>query len=155
MTWQRILILGLTVLSAVTLLAGQSGNGMRRWAAYEVEMQDPAEDPPDAYQDAEFAFARLRYRSLRRGRPSWGTDSNKAERQFVQGVRRLTRIHTRSVEEIVDVDSDEMFNWPWIYAVEVGKWELSEARRIPDGGRFPRQLRVERFPGEPATRVSR
>jgi hypothetical protein len=99
-------------------------------------MQNPAEDPPDAFQEAEFAFARLRYRSPQRGRrrASWGTDSNKAERQFAQGVRRLTRIHTRSVEEIIDVDSDEILNWPWTYAVEVGHWQLSDsqANRLRD-----------------------
>ena len=41
---------------------------------------------------------------------------------------------TRSVEEIIDVDSDEIYNWPWIYAVEVGGWELNEpqARRLRD-----------------------
>jgi len=151
MTWQRILIFGLTVLTAVTVLgAAQSRNGTRRWAQYEYEMQDPAEDPPDAYQEAEFAFARLRYRSYGgRRRPSWGTDSNKAERQFVRGVRRLTRIHTRSVEEIIDVDSDEIFNWPWLYAVEVGHWELSEAqakrlRTYLDRGGF---LMVDDFHG--------
>jgi hypothetical protein len=103
--------------------------------AYEDEMQNPSDDPPDAAEPGEFAFARLRYRGYRGWRrSSWGTDSNKAERQFLQGVRRLTRIHARSVEKIVDVDSDDMFNWPWLYAVEVGHWELSEpqARRIRD-----------------------
>jgi len=46
----------------------------------------------------------------------------------VQGVRRLTRIHTRSVEQVVDLDSDEIYNWPWIYAVEVGHWALTDAQ---------------------------
>lgn len=104
-------------------------------SAYEREMQNPAEDPPDAGEKTEYAFARLRYRGYggyRRGR--WGTDSNKAERQFVQGVRRLTRIHTRSVEQIIDVDSDEIYDWPWLYAVEVGTWQLDDrqARRLRD-----------------------
>ena len=93
-------------------------------------MQNPVDDPPDAYEKTEWAFARLRYRSgygrWRGG--SWGTDSNKAERQFSQGVRRLTRVHTRSVEEIIDVDSDEVYNWPWLYAVEVGHWQLSQSQ---------------------------
>src|SRR6266403_2035667 len=74
MTSQRMLALGLTVASSLTLLnAAQFGQGMRRSAAYEREMQNPAEDPPDAYQEAEFAFARLRYRSPQRsrGRGSW------------------------------------------------------------------------------------
>jgi hypothetical protein len=106
----------------------------RRWAKYEAEMQNPAEDPPDAWEKTEFAFARLRYRSNRDGRwrGRWGTDANKSERQFIQGLRRLTRIHARSVEEIVDIDSDDIFDWPWIYAVGVGDWNLSEpqARRL-------------------------
>lgn len=107
----------------------------RRWAQYEAEMQDPAEDPPDAWEKTEFAFARLRYRSGRDGRwrgRRWGIDANKSDRQFVQGLRRLTRIHARSVEEIVDIESDEIFDWPWIYAVGIGDWSLSEshARRL-------------------------
>jgi hypothetical protein len=117
---------------------------------YEREMQNPADDPDDADVPGEWAFARLRYRSgggWRRG--SWGTDSNKAERVFTQGVRRLTRIQARSVEEIIDVDSDEMFNWPWLYAVEVGYWNLSEAqgkrlREYLDRGGF---LMVDDFHG--------
>ena len=33
-----------------------------------------------------------------------------------------------------DVDSDEIYKWPWLYAVEVGHWVLndSQARRIRD-----------------------
>jgi hypothetical protein len=58
---------------------------------------------------------------------SWPTDYPKADRQFVQGVRRLTRIHTRSSEQVVDLDSDEVFNWPWLYAVEMGHSNLTDA----------------------------
>jgi len=143
----------LAVMMSLTAYAAQRVGGTRRWAEYEREMQDPAEDPPDAYEKTEFAFARLRYRSFRggffRGGGSWGTDSNKAERQFMRGVRRLTRIHTRSVEEIIDVDSDEVFNWPWLYAVEVGHWDLSDSqakrlRAYLDRGGF---LMVDDFHG--------
>ncbi len=126
-----LLLLGLGIWS--TVFAFQRYN-----SRYESEMQDPADDPPDAREPAEYAFARLRYRSYggggRRRRSSWATDSNKAERQLIQGVRRLTRIHARSVEEVIDVDSDEVYNWPWLYAVEVGHWELdnAQAKRIRD-----------------------
>jgi hypothetical protein len=58
----------------------------------------------------------------------WGTDSNKSERLFMLALRRLTRLHTRSVEEIVDIDSDEIFNWPFLYAVGVGDWVLSDSQ---------------------------
>jgi hypothetical protein len=115
----------------------------------EWEMQNPALDPPDAAEKGEYTFARLRYRSYGGDYYSWGTDANKSERQFIQGVRRLTRLHTRSVETIIDADSDEMFNWPWLYAVEVGRWQLSDsqARRLRtylDRGGF---LMVDDFHG--------
>lgn len=106
-----------------------------RYSKYANEMQNPSPDPPDADEKTEYAFARLRYRSAGGWRrSSWGTDSNKAEQQFVQGVRRLTRIHTRSSEEVIDVDSDDVYSWPWLYAVEVGRWELNEpqAKRLRD-----------------------
>jgi len=54
-------------LLAVLLLTAQPGRPARRWAMYEREMQDPADDPPDAWDETEFAFARLRYRSDRDG----------------------------------------------------------------------------------------
>ncbi|HBY60364.1 MAG TPA: hypothetical protein DEH78_11110 [Solibacterales bacterium] len=127
---RRALGLFLIVL-LVGLAAAQTGRG-RRWAMYEHEMQNPADDPPDAWEKTEFAFARLRYRSDRDrwfGRGArWGIDANKSERQFIEGLRRLTRVHARSVEQIVDIDSDEIFDWPWIYAVGVGDWVLSDAQ---------------------------
>jgi hypothetical protein len=101
--------------------------GQRRWQMYEDEMQNPVDDPPDALEAAEFAFARLRYRSPRGWRyQRWGIDANKSERQFIMGLRRLTRVHTRSIEQIVDIDSNDMFDWPWLYAVAVGDWQISE-----------------------------
>lgn len=147
----KIAAMALLLALGGSLFAAQTHIGMRHSEQFEREMQDPTyEDPPDAAEKTEWAFARLRYRGPgQRMRSRWGTDSNKAERVFVQGVRRLTRIHTRSVEEIIDVDSDEIFNWPWIYAVEVGGWELSEAqakrlREYLDRGGF---LMVDDFHG--------
>jgi hypothetical protein len=116
--------------AAVMLAAAQRGRGQNRWAEYEREMQDPIDDPPDAAEKTEFAFGRLRYRSMRNGwgHARWGTDANKSERQFIAGLRRLTRIHARSIEEIIDVDSDEIFNWPWMYGVGVGDWVISDSQ---------------------------
>ena len=162
MTWRSITVVLILICTAWgALYALQSFRG-RRSERYEGEMQDAVDDPPDAYVEGEYAFARLRYPQFqggfgggrgRRGygrRRSWGVDSNRAERHLMQGVRRLTRLDARSVEEIVDADSDEMFNWPWLYAVEVGNWQLSDsqARRLReylDRGGF---LMVDDFHGE-------
>lgn len=127
-------ILGALILAGM-LAGAQSGSRGRRWAQYEHEMQNPAEDPPDAWEEGEFAFARLRYRSWRggwRGGARWGIDANKSDRQFIVALRRLSRVNARSVEEIVDVDSDAIFKWPWLYAVGIGDWQLndSQARRL-------------------------
>jgi hypothetical protein len=140
------------LLLAVMLSAAQSGHRQRRWAIYEGEMQNPAEDPPDAWDKTEFAFARLRFRSPRDGfyYSRWGIDANKSERQFILGLRRLTRVHARSIEHVVDIDSDEIYDWPWLYAVAVGDWRLSDSqvdrlRRYFDRGGF---LMVDDFHGE-------
>src|SRR5262249_45575882 len=77
------------MLAAAALLGAaqylRSGN---RWAKYEHEMQNPVDDPPDALVPAEFAFARLRFRSPRDGyfrrHLRWGTDTNKSDRIFMQ-----------------------------------------------------------------------
>ncbi|MCC6862469.1 MAG: DUF4159 domain-containing protein [Bryobacterales bacterium] len=101
----------------------------RRFRFFQDEEDNPAPIPADAHEKTEFVFARLRYLPgpyARRYYSSWPTDYPKADRQFLQGVRRLTRIHARSMEEVVDLDSDEIFKWPWIYAVETGHWSLTD-----------------------------
>jgi hypothetical protein len=87
--------------------------------------------PPDANEKTEFVFARLQYPQINVGgywgrRGSWSTDYPKADRQFVEGLRRLSRIHVRSVEEVVTLDDDRIFEYPWVYAVEVGHWDLTD-----------------------------
>jgi hypothetical protein len=92
--------------------------------------------PADAGEKTEWQFARLRYDMYDGGgrggrgrfRGAWSVDYPKAERHFAQGIRRLSRIHTRSVEEVVDLDTDKIFDYPWIYAVEVGHWDLSDTQ---------------------------
>src|SRR5215471_17119769 len=102
---------------------------------YPAEEDNPAPLPKDYNERTEWAFSRLRYPSGKwagywGARGTWPTDFPKADRQFVQGVRRLTRLHVRSSEQVVDLDSDEIFNWPWMYAVEVGHWELTEQQCV-------------------------
>jgi hypothetical protein len=96
---------------------------------------------PEDYQvQREWTFARLRYDDYRRfggfgrGR-SWSVDYPRGDRHLVEGLRRLTRVDTRSVEQVIDLDnSDDVYNWPFLYAVEVGYWSLSneEARQLRD-----------------------
>ena len=90
-------------------------------------------------------FARLMYPSQHRfyageyprpyhadwwdGRTDWTIDYPRSDRHLSEAVRRLTRIQTRSVEQPVNLDDgDDVYNWPWLYAVEVGHWDLTDAQ---------------------------
>src|ERR1700731_2392406 len=102
---------------------------------------------PRGYQEkAELVFARLmypphpnamfgrRYRfgpsyDWREGGTSWSQDYPRADRHFAQALRRLTRIHVRSVEQPVNLDDgDDVYNWPWLAAGEMGDWLLTDAQ---------------------------
>jgi hypothetical protein len=97
--------------------------------------------PPDFDQRAEWIFARLMYPSIpdahfrhagwdwTKGHSSWTNDYPRADRHFLEAVRRLTRLQARSVEQPVNLDDrDDVFNYPWLYAVFVGEWELTDAQ---------------------------
>src|SRR5215470_14404409 len=109
----RILIaVSIAIFGCFTVMQAQRG-----YMPFNDDEDSPAPIPPDANEKTEWAFARLIYPSGRfyglRG--YWTIDSPKADRQFSQGVRRLTRIHTRSNEELVSLEGDDIFKWPWLY----------------------------------------
>src|ERR1700686_1375545 len=88
---------------------------------------------------SEYSWSRLRYTSANSyggygyGRwSSWSRDYPKADRQFLIALRRLTRIQARPTEQVVDLDSLDasgspmIFNFPWVYAVQVQAWTFTE-----------------------------
>jgi len=94
--------------------------------------------PADYREKTEWAFARLmyppgplngyRYRDLdwHAGVSLWTQDFPRADRHFSLAVRRLTRIQVRSVEQPVNLDEGDAYDWPWLYAVQVGEWGLTD-----------------------------
>jgi hypothetical protein len=128
----RLRIGAVMALFCVSAIFGFAPMRENIWARYEDEMQDPVDDPPDAEHKGEFALGRLRYRSPLdrggRGYARWGIDANKGDRLFIGILRRLTRIDVQPIETIIDVDSDEIFNHPWLFAVSVGDWQLSPSQ---------------------------
>ena len=105
-----------------------------------VEYGESIPVPPDWRQPGEWTFARLMYPpgpndgyrgrfdgDWRLGMSLWTQDAPAADRAFAAAVRRLTRIDARSVEEDVNLDDDaEVYNWPWLYAVQVGEWGITQ-----------------------------
>ena len=107
--------------------------------------------PQDYKEKTEWAFARLMYPQSsmgygrnfgsrrggdwREGNSMWTQDYPRADRHFSLAMRRLSRIHARSTEQPVNLDDgDEIYNWPWLYAVQVGEWGLTEpqAKKLRD-----------------------
>jgi hypothetical protein len=94
--------------------------------------------PPDFREQTEWVFARLMYPAVnvggfrgnqdwKHGRANWTIDYPRSDRHVSEAVRRLSRIHARSVEQPVDLDDgDDVYNYPWLYAVEVGYWRLTD-----------------------------
>jgi hypothetical protein len=100
-----------------------------------------ASDPRAAGTESapEFQFVRMIYTSHPAFVRGWGgpwadwtTDYPEAETHFLQGVRRLTRVHAPQEAIALSVMDDRLFDYPLLYAVEVGRWQLSdeEARRL-------------------------
>ncbi len=121
-----ILLLGIAALGTIGALEAQ-----RPFKQYQAEEYEDFPLPPDWNQKAEWTRARLKYPSVYANsfRPdlNWTIDYPRSDRHLLQGVRRLTRIETRSVEQIVELDgTDDVYNWPMMYAVEVGHWVLPD-----------------------------
>jgi hypothetical protein len=58
----------------------------------------------------------------------WTQDYPRADRHFVLALRRLTRLHVRSVEQPVNLDEGGVGDWPWLYAVQTGHWQLTDSQ---------------------------
>ena len=93
---------------------------------------DPRAYEFDPDPRAEFQFVRYAYGGAntggwgRRGRGSWRTDYPHAEYHLTNGIARLTGIDTAYGGKFVDPMDEELFDHPWIYAVEVGRWDLAD-----------------------------
>jgi len=141
MRFRTVLAIALTGLAALGVLWAQKP--FREWPAIEYQ-HFPI--PPDANRPAEWTRARLRYPdvtgySLRGGgryfnfAGYWTMDYPRSDRHLLAGVRRLTRIDSRSTEQVVELDgSGEVDNWPMLYGVEVGHWMLpdDQAQQLRD-----------------------
>ncbi|MBI1791404.1 MAG: DUF4159 domain-containing protein [Acidobacteria bacterium] len=129
--------------AAATLMALAVYAGRRPFREYPGFEHEDVPLPADAMEKTEWVFARLMYPPIswggrrrffgggdwRQGFSFWTMDYPLSDRHFSRALRRLTRIHTRSVEQPVNLDDgDDVFYWPWLYAVEAGHWDLSDAQ---------------------------
>ena len=99
---------------------------------------------PAVPERAEFAWSRLQYDpaagsaggfgygyGFRLGggrRGLWSQDYPKADRTFLEALKRLTRINARSYEQVVNLNDNNIYNYPFVYAVQVASWTFTPAQ---------------------------
>ena len=112
-------------LAVAGIAAGQSDEPL------EIEV---AREAPGEFEFVRLAYSGNRFaRSTQRGE-AWRTDWPDAEHHFLKGVNRLTTVDAAENGRIlIPLDAD-IYDYPWIYAVEVGYWYLNdqEATRLRD-----------------------
>jgi hypothetical protein len=89
---------------------------------------------------SEFYWSRLQYNTLYGGGGfrsyggGWAQDYPKADNDCLIALRRLTRINSPSPLTVADLESDHLFDYPWVYAINVQSWTFTdeEAKRLHD-----------------------
>src|SRR5579883_2419005 len=142
-------------------------NAPKAWREYPAFEYNDFPVPSDYQEKTEWAFGRLMYPNttnpniwgiggFRRFRGFggdwreggrgvfWTMDYPRSDRHFALAIRRLTRLHVRSVEQPVNLDEGGQFDWPWLYGVEVGHRSAPSApprRHIATANRTARPRR--------------
>lgn len=107
---RRYLGLGLLILATL--------GSQPLWA---LDFGDPGDEE---FIEGEFAFVRLQYNSRSGGGyrfDAWATDYPAADENFLRGVSRLTNIRVKSDPIVLTLDDDRVFNYPFLYALEMGR----------------------------------
>ena len=132
MRYRSAVLLITAALGILGILYAQQRDVQRKpFQQYDAAEYEDFPLPPDWNTKTEWTRARLKYPSVYgnyRGEDlNWTIDYPRSDRHLLQGIRRLTRIDTRSVEQVVDLEDDtDIYNWPMVYAVEVGHWLLPD-----------------------------
>lgn len=80
--------------------------------------------------EAEFHIARLVYDSgsaPRAWRPWWAIDYPEAEYHLTRGLARLTTLDVADDSVHLRLTDGEIFDYPWLFAQQVGHWNLGPA----------------------------
>lgn len=60
------------------------------------------------------------------GRPWWRIDWPSAEYFFTDGLLRYTSIDAATDSVHIDLHDESLFDYPWLFAQQVGRWQLGE-----------------------------
>jgi hypothetical protein len=127
------LLVAILVMVSISLALQRGFQGYGRQQYYEMGPSIPSE----------FYWTRLQYVSSYASGQSygyrfrgmgWSQDYPKADNDCLIALRRLTHINSPSPLNVSDLDSDHIFDYPWIYSVNVETWSFTaeESKRLHD-----------------------
>ncbi len=93
---------------------------------------DEADSSQAEWPTSEFHFVRLHYDdspywgAYRGWGGHWTVDTPAAEDNFAHNIPRLTNVDVDPQERRLRATDDALFNYPFLYAVEVGHWSLDD-----------------------------
>ncbi|MGI9249846.1 MAG: DUF4159 domain-containing protein [Pseudohongiellaceae bacterium] len=97
-------------------------------ALFSLPLTAAENSAPDILYDrgGEFNFVRVQFDSYynysrRFGNGAWAIDFPSADQNFLRGVSRLTNIRVMSEPIVLRLDDDEIFDYPFLYMLEVGQ----------------------------------
>ncbi len=97
-------------------------------AQYTWQREGQLSTDPASY--AEFAFTRVIFKSGFQALPGPGNtawrDWPESDMHFINGVKRLTTVDIEDGSRAIRLTDEQLFDRPWIYALEVGTWLLSD-----------------------------
>ena len=122
-------ILGWGLFSMAIALSAMSAHSQMQRGVYRL-WEDLAShrQPPDT---TEFVFARVQFNSFSRGGfgylQGWAHDYPDAEEHILQIANEATGINTEKMSYvIVDLESEDIFRYPFLYFSEVGEMNMTE-----------------------------
>lgn len=121
-------IRNITVPIVVVLAMLSASPGVAQWRDRGGDDLDRA--MPSFDVDGEYVFARLIFNSAINEsgvRNTAWRDWPESDYHLIEGIGRLTVANVDSNSHAVNLLDDSIFDYPWLYAVEVGSWQLTDA----------------------------
>ena len=106
----------------------------QRWRSWQRRSRSAAEDRrgvpewknDEAFQEDVFTFVRVRYPSAWRDN-KWETDYPDSDLNFSFRLHQLTALQVDPNGKILELTSDDLFDYPFLYLIEPGLMQLQEA----------------------------
>ena len=93
----------------------------------EVINPPPLEGPLNELHIARLVYAHGSHSNWGPGTPWWRIDWPSAEYFFTGGLQRYTSIDTAADSVHVSLFDKQLFDYPWLFAQQVGRWQLGAA----------------------------